>query len=79
MSRPNVQISHSDDSQTAIIVHTFFLLITLHPSIQKKAQAEIDDVVGRDRLPNFEDRERLPYVNALLKGMQSLALALFLG
>ncbi|KAF9012110.1 cytochrome P450 [Hymenopellis radicata] len=52
---------------TAITVHMFFLLMTLHPSIQKKAQAEIDDVVGRDRLPSFEDRESLPYVNALLK------------
>ncbi len=56
----------------------FFLLMTLHPSIQKKAQAEIDDVVGRDRLPSFEDREGLPYVNALLKGMQSLIFASFL-
>jgi cytochrome P450 len=41
--------------------------ITLHTSdVQKKAQAEIDTVVGNDRLPTFADRANLPYVNALV-------------
>lgn len=40
--------------------------MTLHPEIQKKAQAEIDMVVGSDRLPEFTDREQLPYVNAVV-------------
>lgn len=39
----------------------------LHPEVAKKAQAEIDTVVGRERLPSFADRERLPYVNALVQ------------
>ena len=38
----------------------------LYPDVAKKAQAELDAVVGQDRLPNFADRERLPYINALL-------------
>jgi len=33
--------------------------------VQKKAQAEIDAVIGNDRLPCFQDRDDLPYVNAL--------------
>lgn len=33
---------------------------------QKKAQEEIDRVVGTDRLPQFSDREQLPYLEALL-------------
>lgn len=37
-----------------------------HPDIQKKAQEEIDHVIGPDRLPQEADRERLPYVKALL-------------
>lgn len=41
--------------------------MTLHPEVVKKAQAEIDVVVGNDRLPTFEDREYLPYVDALIK------------
>ncbi len=38
----------------------------LCPEVQAKAQAEIDAVIGDDRLPRFEDRERLPYINALV-------------
>ena len=33
----------------------------------KKAQAELDAVVGPHRLPDFGDQASLPYVNALLK------------
>lgn len=39
----------------------------LHPSILERAQAEIDDVVGADRLPNLADRPRLPYIDAIAK------------
>ena len=35
------------------------------PEVQKKAQAELDRVVGTDRLPNAADREHLPYIRAL--------------
>ena len=38
----------------------------LHPEVAKKAQAEVDAVVGLDRLPSFADREKLPYINALV-------------
>lgn len=38
-----------------------------HPEVQRRAQAEIDHVVGRQRLPDFEDREALPYVDAVLR------------
>nr|VWO99511.1 N/A [Ganoderma boninense] len=38
-----------------------------HPQVLKKAQAELDAVVGPDRLPEFEDRESLPYIRALMK------------
>jgi cytochrome P450 len=39
----------------------------LHPDAQKRAQAEIDAVVGTERLPTFEDRSSLPYVEAVLR------------
>jgi hypothetical protein len=41
--------------------------MTLFPDVQKKAQAEIDAVVGSDRLPKFTDRDQLPYVDSLAK------------
>ena len=41
--------------------------MALFPDVLKKAQAEIDAVVGNDRLPSFADRDHLPYTNALAK------------
>ena len=41
--------------------------MTLYPDIQKRAQAEIDQVIGNDRFPTFEDRPHLPYVEAVVK------------
>jgi hypothetical protein len=34
--------------------------------VQRKAQAEIDAVVGSDRLPKFSDRPDLPFVEAIV-------------
>ena len=41
--------------------------MSLNPDVQKKAQAELDLVVGPDRLPDHNDKPMLPYVNAILK------------
>ena len=41
--------------------------MALYPEAQKKAQAEIDTVVGPNRLPDFHDRPSLPYINAVIK------------
>ena len=38
-----------------------------NPQVQKRAQAELDAVVGTDRLPRIEDRPALPYLNAVMK------------
>lgn len=45
----------------------FFQAMSLFPEAQKKAQAELDRVVGPHRLPDHSDKASLPYVNALLK------------
>ena len=37
-----------------------------YPEYMRKAQEELDQVVGRDRLPTFKDREKLPYVRAVV-------------
>lgn len=47
--------------------YAFFLAMVLFPDVQKKAQAEIDSVVGNGRLPGFIDLPHLPYVNAVVK------------
>lgn len=43
--------------------------MALHPDKQRKAQEEIDRVIGSDRLPTFKDRESLPYVEAIYREM----------
>ncbi len=45
----------------------FFVAMSLYPDVQMRAQAELIRVVGHDRMPEEEDRDRLPYVNALIK------------
>ncbi|KAJ7336937.1 cytochrome P450 [Mycena albidolilacea] len=39
----------------------------INPEAQKKAQAEMDSVVGAGHLPDFADRAALPYVSAIVK------------
>lgn len=41
--------------------------MAMYPKVQRKAQAELDAVIGSGRLPEFSDRPSLPYVNALIK------------
>ncbi|PVI03088.1 cytochrome P450 [Periconia macrospinosa] len=55
----------SDTSVSAII--TFFLAMLLFPDVQKKAQEELDRVIGSDRLPVSADISRLPYIEAIMK------------
>ena len=38
-----------------------------HPEVVKRAQEEIDRVVGTDRLPTYEDRVNLPYLECIVK------------
>ena len=37
------------------------------PENLKKIQAELDSVVGRDRMPTFDDERSLPYLVAFIK------------
>jgi len=52
---------------TVSSIHSFMLAMVLYPEVQKKAQAEIDRVIGNRRLPVFEDRDQLPYIECILK------------
>ncbi|KIJ64047.1 hypothetical protein HYDPIDRAFT_112573 [Hydnomerulius pinastri MD-312] len=45
----------------------FLYLMALHPEVQARAQAEIDSVVGTERLPDFHDQPSLPYVEAIIR------------
>ncbi|EJF63285.1 cytochrome P450 [Dichomitus squalens LYAD-421 SS1] len=61
-----VALAAGADTSMATLQATF-LALSLYPEVQKKAQAELDAVVGPSRLPNFGDRDSLVYVNAIVK------------
>ncbi|KAK1226460.1 hypothetical protein PQX77_010544 [Marasmius sp. AFHP31] len=48
------------------VLTTFILAMTLHPEVQARAQKEIDSVLGPGGLPDFNDRDSLPYINAIV-------------
>lgn len=45
---------------------SLLLAMALFPSIQEKAHAELDKIVGSDRLPTFDDQDAMPYLHAVL-------------
>ena len=54
-------------SETTSTTLTFAVLLMLHdPEPWKKARKELDEVVGRSRLPTLDDRPNLPYFEALI-------------
>lgn len=49
---------------------TIVYLMTKHPQVQHRVREELDEVVGRDRLPSVTDMERLPYTQATIHEAQ---------
>jgi len=60
----SMYIAGSDTTVSSVM--SFVLAMMLYPEVQKKAQEEIDRIIGTERLPDFIDRDRLPYIGALL-------------
>jgi cytochrome P450 len=52
---------------TSSTLYAFIQAMLLFPDVQKKAQKEIDRVVGHDRMPTMEDEKDLQYVRACMK------------
>ncbi|KAG7211265.1 hypothetical protein KM043_010572 [Ampulex compressa] len=51
---------------TSMCLSFCFLYLLLYPHVQRKAQEEIDRVIGRDKLPTISDRPRMVYINAIV-------------
>lgn len=52
---------------TASILYGFVQALLVWPEVQKKAQEEIDRVVGDERLPEMEDYAQMPYIRCCIK------------
>lgn len=53
-------------SVTAVIVQVIYSLLH-HPECQDKMQKEIDEVVGRGRLPTVPDKKYMPYTESVIR------------
>ena len=45
----------------------WMLAMVAFPETQRRAQAELDAVIGRSRIPTFPDLSSLPYLRAMVK------------
>lgn len=52
---------------SAMNIDSFVLYMLNHPHVLAKVREEVDSVVGTERMPDFDDEERLPYLVACIK------------
>ncbi|KAF5366399.1 hypothetical protein D9758_009753 [Tetrapyrgos nigripes] len=52
---------------TMSAISTFFVAMSLYPEVQSKGQEELDTVLGKGRMPTFDDRPSLPYIEAIFR------------
>jgi hypothetical protein len=52
---------------TAMVLQVFVLASLSSPEFLKRAQDQIDAIVGDDQLPDFSHKDQLPYVRAIIK------------
>ncbi|KAH9976259.1 cytochrome P450 [Lactifluus volemus] len=57
----------ANETTTTSLLVNFFLAMLLYPDTIRRAQRELDVITGRERLPTFEDRSRLSFVDAMCK------------
>ncbi|KAL0972846.1 hypothetical protein UPYG_G00195460 [Umbra pygmaea] len=57
------------ETQSSTLSHACLIMIK-YPHIQEKVQKEIDSVIGPNRFPMVEDRNQMPYTNAVIHEIQ---------
>ncbi|KAF8840012.1 cytochrome P450 [Paxillus ammoniavirescens] len=62
-----IPFQYVQDALTVSSLAVFILAMVRYPEAQRRAQAEIDAVVANDRLPTFEDRPYMPFLEAMLR------------
>jgi cytochrome P450 len=59
--------STASSETTSTALSWWALAMVAHPEYQRRAQAELDTVVGRSRVPTFSDISSLQYIQAMVK------------
>ena len=52
---------------TSAAIYTIILALLQSPDVQAKTQQELDEIVGRDCLPDLCDEASLPYLSTVIK------------
>ena len=52
---------------TSSFLQSLILALVAYPEVQGKARQEIDRVIGTGRVPNINDWNDLPYIQAIVK------------
>ncbi|XP_062994285.1 cytochrome P450 2J2-like isoform X2 [Elgaria multicarinata webbii] len=87
MAKEDVASSFHDESLLHSTMDLFFagtettsttlrwalLYMAIHPEIQARVQTEIDSVIGQSRQPVMDDRDRMPYSNAVVHEVQRIS------
>ncbi|KAJ4467123.1 cytochrome P450 [Lentinula edodes] len=60
-------ISAASLDTTTVTISYFLYAMSIYPNVQARAQRELDEVVGRSRMPTFDDMTQLPYIRAIVK------------
>ncbi|GAW10045.1 cytochrome P450 [Lentinula edodes] len=60
-------ISAASLDTTTVTISYFLYAMSIYPNVQARAQRELDEVVGRSRMPTFDDMTQLPYIKAIVK------------
>ena len=61
------QLWEGGSDTTSTELYGFFQALLLYPEVQAKGQAEVDRIIGSDRMPTLDDMDQLPYVRACVK------------
>lgn len=62
-----VSMYAAGSDSTVATMESVIVAFLMYPEVVERAQEEIDRVVGVDRLPTFEDRNSMPYIDGIVK------------
>uniref|UniRef100_A0A3B1JWA8 Cytochrome P450 2F2-like n=1 Tax=Astyanax mexicanus TaxID=7994 RepID=A0A3B1JWA8_ASTMX len=72
LARYIVDLHAAGTETTSNTLLTAFLYLITHPDIQEKCQREIDEVLEGKAHVSFEDRQKMPYVQAVMHESQRI-------
>ncbi|KAL4790142.1 cytochrome P450 [Aspergillus venezuelensis] len=61
-----VELEFASIASTTVLIGSFMAAVVTNPEVTNEVRAEIDAVVGTDRLPTMNDQDKLPLLRAFI-------------